>query len=273
MKKNVLKLSDDELRKLQLEQLDILIEFDRICRKHNIKYIIDSGTLLGAVRHKGFIPWDDDVDVRMLRSEYDKFCEAAGELGKDYFFQNHTTDKGYPWLYSKIRKNGTTAVRVGQEKLKMHQGIFIDIFVCDGVPDSKYLKKLRDSISLINRKLLYSVIARDNAPTAAERTFWELVSFIKPDAAHFADRLVRTLFNENNCSRVGSNGYHHPVEIKGFKKEWLTDLTELEFENRFFLAPKEYDECLTFIYGDYMKLPPPEKRTGNGEFTHLSFRK
>lgn len=273
MAQEVLKLSDSELRKLQLEQLDILVEFDRVCRKHDIKYIIDSGTLLGAVRHKGYIPWDDDADVRMLRSEYNKFCEVADELGNDYFFQNHKTDKGYPWLYAKVRKNGTTAVRIGQERLNMHQGIFIDIFVCDGVPDNRFLKRIRDSVSFVNRKILYSAVAKDNAPTAAKRAFWKMVHLIHPNIAHGIDHLVGTLFNENNCSRVGSNGYHHPVEIKGFKKEWLTDLTELEFEGHLFLAPKDYDGCLTFIYGDYMKLPPLEERTGNAELTHLSFRK
>lgn len=272
MESKKIQLSEKKLRLLQLEQLEILIEFDRICRMNNIKYIIDSGTLLGAVRHKGFIPWDDDIDVRMLRSEYEKFCNAAKDLRPEYFFQNHDTDKGYPWMYAKLRKNGTLAVRTGQENIKMHQGIFIDIFVCDGVPKNMILRCIRNSVSFINRKILYSIIARDNAKTVTQKKLWKLISLINPNIAHKSNKIIQTLFNENNCKKIGSNGYHDRAEIKGMKKEWLSELTELEFEGHFFKAPNDYDECLRFMYGDYMKLPPVEKRKNKADFSVIKFK-
>ena len=117
-------LNEEETRKMHNIQLEMMIELDKICRKHNIKYILEGGSLLGAVRHKGFIPWDNDMDVRMLRPDYERFCEIANkELPQGIFFQSYNTDPGYPWLYGKLRKQGTKAVRLGQDRLKMESGI------------------------------------------------------------------------------------------------------------------------------------------------------
>lgn len=247
---------------MQLIQVELLTEFDRVCRKNGIKYILDAGTLLGAVRHGKFIPWDDDIDVRMLRSEYEKFSRIApGQLKNDVFFQSHKTDKGYPWLYAKLRKNGTKAVRLGQEKLKMHSGVFIDIFPCDGVPENRTLCAIRSKAGTVCRKILYARVGRDACDKRSERLFWSVVSVIPMGVSHAAAMMIARIFDERKSVLVGSLGWHAPKDNNGFKKEWFTNLTEIEFEGRKFLAPKDWDGFLRYSFGeDYMTPPPVDKR-------------
>ena len=128
-------ISNEELKKLQRIELEMLIELDRICRKHQVSYSLDGGTLLGAVRHKGFIPWDDDIDVIMLRPEYEKFRSACErELDQTRFFlQDYKSDPHYRWGYEKLRRLGTEHIRLGQESLKQRTGVFLDIFVADQI--------------------------------------------------------------------------------------------------------------------------------------------
>lgn len=157
-KRKAIRLTQEQLRKLQLTELELLVEFDRICRKNNIVYILGYGTMLGAVRHKGFIPWDDDVDVFLMRDEYERFCDACEkDLDKEKFFlQNWETDKNFNSGYAKLRRNNTHYVRVGQEKMKYHNGIYIDIMVFDKIIDNEKERNKFKRRCIIYRKLLYS---------------------------------------------------------------------------------------------------------------------
>lgn len=125
------------LKKLQKVQLVILMEFDRICKEHNLNYQLFSGTLLGAVRHKAFVPWDDDIDVAMLRKDYNKFLKICKrKLDPQYFLQTHKTDKGYIHSFARIRKNNTLLLQKYWLEIDMHHGIFIDVFPLDKIlPD------------------------------------------------------------------------------------------------------------------------------------------
>lgn len=256
MNKQLVVLTTSDLENMHKIQLNMLIEFDKICRRNNIKYILDAGTLLGAVRHKGFIPWDDDIDVRMLRDDYEKFCVVANkELPETMFFQNYKNDKGYPWMYSKIRMKGTKAVRIGQDRLNMEEGIYMDIFPCDGVPDDNKKKKKHNRLAKIYRKILYARIGKYSCDKWYERLWWSLVCVIPRSYVYKqSDKLVKK-YTEHNCKRVGTIGWHELPDVNGFLNGYFTDLTEVEFEGHMFYAPRDWDGFLTYSFGkDYMQL-------------------
>lgn len=268
-------ISQSDLEKMKQIELEMLVELDRICRKHHIKYNLCAGTLLGAVRHKGFIPWDDDVDVRMLRSEYKKFCEVCRtELNKEKFFlQTHETDPGYRWQFGRILKNGTEYVRVGQEKLKQKTGIFIDIFPSDGVPSGKFEKKIYFKTAFVCRKILWSPVGARVCEKKWQRIgFWGL-SLIPSSIPFAIFDFLASKYDERSAERVSciglkadknifaNEGDDEKIQKYGLKREWHTELVELEFEGFRFWAPEDYDGWLLEAFGSrYMELPPLEKR-------------
>lgn len=255
-------MSKDELRRMQLIQIELLAEFDALCRKHKISYVIASGTLLGSVRHGSFIPWDDDIDVEMLRSDYEKFCKIdKSEFREDTFFQTNKTDKHYPWLYGKLRRMGTQAVRLGQEHLKMNSGVFIDIFPRDGVPNHVALRMLRGVAAAMSRKLLYARVAYRTSNTIIGRFCWSCVRLVPKQVAFGIAKLLSIIFSEQRCDRVGCIGYHGKAEMNGFQKSWFTEVKTLPFEGKQYNAPIDWDGYLRYVYGDdYMDPPPPNRR-------------
>ena len=129
-----------KMKEIWAVELDLLNEFQRVANKYHIKYIANAGTMLGAVRHKGFIPWDDDLDIMMLRDEYEKLCEIAHkEFRSPYFFQTEQTDPGSLRCHAQLRNSNTTAILQGEQDGNFHfnQGVFIDIFPLDAVPDDE----------------------------------------------------------------------------------------------------------------------------------------
>ena len=137
-------LDNKTLKKLHEVGLEILLEIDRVCKKYDIPYFLCGGTLLGSIRHKGFIPWDDDIDIGMLRNDYEKFEECyIKEHSKKYYLHSIKTDEDYWLSFIKIQKNNTTINEKFIEKLDTHKGIFVDIFPFDKVPDKGFTKRLK----------------------------------------------------------------------------------------------------------------------------------
>ena len=273
-------LTTEEFRKMQLLELDMLIEFDRVCRKHNIKYSILAGTLLGAVRHKGFIPWDDDADIGMLREEYEKFKSVISELNPEIcFFQDHTTDSEYRWGYGKLRRVGTEYVRIGQEHLKCKTGIFVDVFPLDDCPGSIVGQMVQDFYCFCCRKVLWSEVGRvvckgfyrvwysllSKIPT---KVAFSLLSLYTKKSRNDNDKLVRTL-----CyTSIGQLYFKHPLKQRyGLPKSWFLDCAEYDFENARLMGSRDYDEVLSFWFGDYMKLPPEDKREQHSACSFIDF--
>lgn len=266
-------MTQSELRRMQRIQVELLRELDRVCRLHNIKYIIASGTLLGAVRHQGFIPWDDDIDVEMLREDYEAFRRAAEtDLDPRMFFQDARTDREYPWLYGKLRMNGTSAVRAGQEHLKMHSGVFIDIFPRDPMPNSNWGKRIYELAALICRKTLYARVRCVSASTALGRLGWTLLSRVPKAVPFGVERALRQSADPRRAVRVRCYGYHGRYETEGYDKRWFTELIELPFEGSAYYAPADWHGYLTFVYGpDYMTPPPEAERRGSAMLSSYNF--
>lgn len=161
----------------------MLQEVDRICRKCNIHYNIIAGTLLGAVRHGGFIPWDDDADVALLRPQYEKFrkaCETELDTSK-FYFQDHRNTSGYRWGYGKLRRKDTLFLREHQEHMPYEQGVFIDVFPLDYVPNSYPLRCLHNFKCFIYRKFFWSEVGRIADKSARMRLLYSLMSIV-PEA-------------------------------------------------------------------------------------------
>lgn len=260
----MLHLDKEQLRKLQLIELELLVEFDRVCRKNNIRYTLTGGTLLGAVRHKGFIPWDDDADVSMLRKEYEKFRKACEtDLGEKYYFQDMKNTEGYRWGYGKLRKKDTLFLREHQEHMPYKQGVFIDIFPRDGVPDGIITRKLHKFQCFCVRKALWSEVGRYADRRFYMRRWFQVLRWLSGDRIYdIYDRLVE---KSNRCdgkeTRLVRNlTFPIPDGKDGYLREWYGESTELEFEGHFFMVNKAYQKWLSQEFGDYMLLPPVEKR-------------
>lgn len=253
--------TDKELRDIQLIEVEMLQEVDRICKKCGIKYCISAGTMLGAIRHKGFIPWDDDADVAFLRSEYEKFrvaCET--ELDKTrFYFQDYRNTKGYRWGYGKIRRKGTEFIRLNQEFMPYEQGIFIDIMPYDNVPDNYILRALNNFECFVYRKTFWSAVGRKNA-TGLTKVVFELLYKIPEETLYNSyDRFIKRC-NKKKTKRIRIFAFPVPGNQFGYLRSSFDELVETEFEGTMLMGMKDYNTYLEYKYGDYMTLPPIEKR-------------
>lgn len=258
----MIELDDTNLRRLQLIELELLVEVDRICKKCGIKYIIYAGTLLGAVRHAGFIPWDDDADVAFLRPEYEKFrvaCEK--ELDTDrFYFQDHRNTLGYRWGYGKLRRKNTLFLRENQEYMPYEQGIFIDLFPMDGVPANYLLRSIHCFQCFCIRKVLWSKVGRDADKSTIKRFIYRMLNKI-PDRKIFG--VYESLIERSNridAEMVRILTFPTATKDFGYFKKWFENTEVIEFENIEFSGSANPVQFLTFAYGDFMELPPKEKR-------------
>lgn len=255
------------LRKLQLAELDILIEVDKLCRKHNLRYYLVGGSLIGAVRHGGFIPWDDDIDISMPRPDFDKLMKLAKtELPEDLFMQTNGTDKGCYFYYAKLRRTGTYFGENKFEHTTLHKGIFIDIFPLDYVPDNTLVQKFffKAFTCLIGMICSKSKTGEPLYKNSKMPFIWffRIVQALTPKAFMLWMRVVlgklaNAMSKKNYLASL--SGFHgFPQEVAPAK--WWGDGVDIEFEGHTFRAPSEYHTLLTHMFGDYMELPPVNKR-------------
>ena len=258
----MIQLDESSLRNLQLLELELLQEVDRICRKRGIHYNIIAGTLLGAVRHGGFIPWDDDADVAMLRGEYERFGDACREdLDRErFYFQDHSVTPGYRWGYGKLRRKDTLFLREHQEHMPYEQGVFIDVFPLDAVPESRAGRAVVNLDCFIIRKFLWSRVGKTADKSALRRALFSAMDRV-PEKAILAalDRRIRRA-GRRETGWVRILTFPTPNLEFGYRREWYEGEEPAVFEGIVFPGTADPDAYLTFKFGDYRQLPPPEKR-------------
>lgn len=252
--------------------LELLVEFDRVCMKNDIKYSLAFGTLLGAERHGGFIPWDDDVDILMDRYNYELFCKRCDEdLGNEYFLQTKNSDKNYVYNISRLRKRNTTYILEKWKDSGIHQGVYIDIFPIDHIPNGRLAKAIQRHLII-----LLSVVRISRNPVI----FWngkkELggikksivygLSCLLPQVVcgRIEDRVI-TKYNNIPTNMVGcicEGGvlYKMTKDMMPFRSEFLNEYSKVKFEGREFLSVKDHKGILEHWYGDWRVLPPIEER-------------
>lgn len=257
----MIELNQGDLRKLQLIELELLVEFDRICRKYEIQYTLTGGTLLGAVRHGGFIPWDDDADVAMLREEYERFKKACQiELDSKFYFQDMRNTQGYRWGYGKLRKKGTLFLRENQEHMPYEQGVFIDIFPRDGVPDDYIMRKLHKFQCFCVRKSLWSEVGKVAHKQKNMRIWFGILNKMMGNHIYKIYEHLVERSNKKRTKLVRNLMFPVPNGKDGYLRAWYEESTELEFEGHRFMVNKSYKAWLIQEFGDYMCFPPQEKR-------------
>ena len=258
----MIQLDPGALRKLQMIELELLLELDRICRKHDIHYTIIAGTMLGAVRHKGFIPWDDDADVAMLRPEYERFrriCETELDAER-FYFQDHTVTPGYRWGYGKLRRKDTLFLREHQEHMPYEQGVFIDVFPMDAVPGTRAGRAAVSAECFLVRKMLWARVGREADRSGFMRRVYSVIDRI-PESwmLRRLDRLIaRASRRESDWVRILT--FPTPNREYGYLRRWYAGSSGACFEGYALPGVFAPDEYLRFKFGDYMTLPPESQR-------------
>lgn len=253
-------MMDNELdtTKLREIELNMLICVDKISKELGIKYFLIGGSLLGAIRHKGFIPWDDDIDIGMLRPDYELFLSKAQELLPSYYFlQTLKTDREYNLPFAKLRDSRTTFIEKSIAHHNINHGVYIDIFPIDYY---KRPSKIEHFITiLLSKRLLNSFRGIKSSKNTKDKIKSLIINILIPSvkwASKQLDRFYSRLNGGNlRVNYCGAWGDKEIVDSKIFDS-----LKYYNFEGHSFLGPEDYHSYLSHIYGDYMKLPPEDKR-------------
>ena len=251
------------LEKLHILELDLADELKRICTENGLKYMLIYGSMLGAVRHQGFIPWDDDIDFGMPRKDYEIFKRVCKKsLSEKFFLITDDNEKMFPFNFTKLCLKNTEVIQEFSKKSKVKQGIHIDILPIDHIADSRYLQRFQLTIYWIARSMLwlkcgYGIENRNRVRNKIVKMVSMLfpVSFLK-----YIKRKSITFFENKNTKSIVVADTPYNLKKQVMPSKWVKTLQVYAFEGREYLGIKDYDRYLRYIYNDYMKYPPLEER-------------
>jgi lipopolysaccharide cholinephosphotransferase len=252
-------LVDTKRKKLWTILLDMLVEFDQVCKRHNLTYFMIYGSLLGTVRHKGFIPWDDDIDVAMPREDYEKFIKLGEEFSSPLFLQTPYTDKGYFYTPARIRNSNTTAVVEMFKYAGFNQGIWLSVFPLDRWDDNGGVERYEEIRRLVKNCSTYMRIGNPHLDDINK----ERVAAYHGDPMRDYEEIQRLA---QSCKDPDSKYVMTAVITQGSYPGKLLNASAfekaipMEFEGIKVMVPSGFDHLLRVWYGDYMQLPPMEKR-------------
>jgi lipopolysaccharide cholinephosphotransferase len=261
MREKIKNVYEGKINRIREEEKGILLEVDRICKKHNINYYLVGGSLLGAVRHNGFIPWDDDVDICMLREDFEKFRKLCpSELAEKYAYQSYRDEKCTHYIYDKIRLKGTYFSSEHSGKYDdMQNGVFLDIFVFDKTANSKLMQKIHIYLIVMLRRLIN--IRWTKEPVTGKfalisKLILPLICFIPFGVYHSLFEFILRFYEKSNKSRFVLDGIGLYVKKGALPLSWVTDNTPVNFEGLNLPGVKDSDSYLSMWYGDDYMIPP-----------------
>lgn len=253
---------DGKLSAVQHTLLGFLKEVDRICRKHGIKYFLGGGSLLGAVRHKGFIPWDDDADVMMLREDYEKFLSVLPDELPPYITDQNTEASNH-FAFTKLRLDDTILSTEFSARFEgLHNGVFLDVLAQDKTSNKRLPQKLHMKMTAQLRWLVLNKWRKTpmDANNKLVSFIGDLIKAIFPlkTLEKMQNRMMTRYRNKDTGTLYDSMGRN--VERGAYPEEWLDEAVYVDFEDAKLPIPKEWDKYLTYLYGDYMEMIPVSER-------------
>lgn len=265
---NCINLKGDLLKKIQETELEILKVVADFCEANDIKYCLTSGTLLGAVRHKGFIPWDDDVDISMPRSDFEKFLKISRNLPNEYECVATRLNQNYPIAIVKVRKKGTIMKEPSMAHLDINHGVWIDIFPLDKV---KYSKRLKTRAYLFN--LITTIINYKLEISVPNKTYTKILcAILGVLSVKTLDKVrtkIMTLEENSQAKKYTSFASNLGPGKLLLNEEIYFPLKRLKFEDSYFFAPAQSEIWLKSAYGNYMTLPPENERVNRHKIVEI----